>query len=230
MYNLLACLLIFLGLAACQATPPLVQRRAPLPAPAPSSQTTERWSRLEQEILILINGQRLMHQLLPLRPDPRLYRAALLHSREMTHLRRLTHQSRDGLDFSDRIKEQGYHWTRAGENVALEKTADPLAYLPARVMFGTDDLTLIQSYCHQHGLPVPGGWQDVGRGWSGADWDRWKQVHGGNGGWMGSRGHRRNILLPGFTDTGIGHSGARDRDGSLYHYFTQDFAAGDSLP
>lgn len=229
MHRSLVLLLIFALLVSCQAPPRIVPRTAPVSAPRPKP-APEPWSRVEQQILALVNEQRAMHHLPPLKPDPRLHRAALLHAREMARHLTLTHRSRDGRGFSDRIREQGYRWTRAGENVAMEKTANSSARLPFRVMFGTDNLTLIQTYCRQHDLPVPLRWQDVGRGWNGADWDRWKQVHGGNGGWMGSPGHRRNILLPGFTDTGIGHSAERGGDGSLYHYFTQDFAASDTLP
>ncbi|WP_456384988.1 CAP domain-containing protein [Desulfolithobacter sp.] len=227
MHRPLILLLIAALLVSCQPPPQTGLRLAPESGP---KQAPEPWSRVEQQIFTLVNLQRAMHNLPLLKPDPRLHRAARLHGREMTRHLTLTHRSRDGRDFDKRVAGQGYHWTRVGENVAMEKTADSQAILPFRVMFGTDNLNLIQTYCRKHGLPLPRQWQDVGRGWSDDDWDRWKQEHGGNGGWMGSPGHRRNILLPDFTDTGIGHISVSARDEAVYHYFTQDFATGDSQP
>lgn len=183
------------------------------------------WSSLEEEILALVNRQRALHHLPALRPDARLHRAAVLHCREMAANRYLGHNSPDGRDFGQRAGEQGYRWQRIAENVALLVPAGEQGDLARRVMFGTDRLDRLRAYARRQGLPVPRTWAGVGRGWGARAWDGWQRWQRGRGGWMGSSGHRRNILLASVSDIGVGHVGRGDGRGRVHHYVAAEFAA-----
>lgn len=54
----------------------------------------------------------------PLALDPRLTRAAQLHSEDMRATGTMSHTGSDGSTFTQRIDRQGYAWASAGENVA----------------------------------------------------------------------------------------------------------------
>ncbi|MEW8509108.1 MAG: hypothetical protein AB2598_20700 [Candidatus Thiodiazotropha sp.] len=107
-------------------------------------------------------------------------------------------------------------------------------------MYGTDDLLEINDFFSN---PVT-GWEEVGVGVTGEEWNAWflhQQEQRQGGGWMGSQGHRENILKFLFDDMGVGY--VWDQDGGdgvlldsgeltdfpLHTYWTQDFASGDSL-
>ncbi len=217
---LLPLFLALVCLAGCgtmQPGPPDVRR-------AMTSAVPDAWSPVEEELLVLINRQRALHGLAVLRADPRLHRAAVLHCREMAAHRYLGHDSPDGRDFGRRAREQGYGWQRIGENVALLVLARPEGDLARRVMFGSNRLDELAAFALQGGLPVPRTWADVGRGWSGRDWDAWQRLRRGRGGWMGSAGHRDNILLTGITDLGTGHAERSDGAGMVHHFFAAEFA------
>lgn len=128
------------------------------------------------------------------------------------------HTSQDGTEFSERITAQGYQYAYAGENIAAGYTN---AYT---VMYGTDDLALISAFDVKLGHDGFSSWEEVGQGWSDADWESW------DGGWMGSTGHRKSILNDVFTDIGVGYYYFPSDTGesNYYHYWTQDFASGDT--
>ncbi len=210
-------------LAGCVSAPRLPPRIAPPPAavgPGPAS-----WNPVEREILALVNRQRTLHHLSPLRPDARLHRAAVLHCREMAAHRYLGHNSPDGRDFAQRAEAQGYRWQRIGENVAMLALEGKPGNLARRVLFGSDHLNRLRSFAGRRGLPLPRTWSDVGQGWDDSDWNQWQRLEGGRGGWMGSAGHRRNILLPGITDIGVGYCARRERGAWTRYYFSAEFAA-----
>ena len=75
-------------------------------------------------VLAEINGIRARRRLAPLVNDPRLARAALLHSQDMVQTGRMSHQGRDGSDPGRRLTRVGYAWTTYRENVAVG-VADP---------------------------------------------------------------------------------------------------------
>ncbi len=213
-------------LAGCAATPGMPGRAMP-----PETDTWPGgWSPVELEIMVLINRQRMLHGLPVLQANARLHRVARLHSREMAAGRYLGHDSPGGRDFSRRAQDQGYHWQRIAENVALLVLKGAQGELAHRVLFGTDQLVELRSFCRRQGLPVPHAWAGVGRGWGGRDWNRWQRLKKGRGGWMGSAGHRENILLPLITDIGVGYAARDDAAGWIHHYFTVDFAAPASNP
>lgn len=143
--------------------------------------------------------QRGLNGLAGLTADSRLQDAADLHSQDMAENDYFDHTSQDGTEFSERITAQGYQYAYAGENIAAGYTN---AYT---VMYGTDDLALISAFDVKLGHDGFSSWEEVGQGWSDADWESW------DGGWMGSTGHRKSILNDVFTDIGVG-----------YYYFPSD--------
>lgn len=80
-----------------------------------------RLMKLEREILSHINRIRARHNLAPLRPEARLAKAAVLHSRDMFENEYFSHIAprAEGRTFVGRIKAQGLKgFGRAGENLA----------------------------------------------------------------------------------------------------------------
>ena len=81
----------------------------------------KRLMKLEREILSYINRIRARHDLAPLRPEARLAKAAVLHSRDMFDHDYFSHIAprAEGRTFVGRIKAQGLEgFGRAGENLA----------------------------------------------------------------------------------------------------------------
>jgi uncharacterized protein YkwD len=84
--------------------------------------TESNLAQIERATRCLINVERRSRGLRGLRPNRRLARAALGHSRDMVRRSYFAHDSRSGASFSDRIRRRGY-MTRAtrwavGENIA----------------------------------------------------------------------------------------------------------------
>ena len=217
---------LFMLVLACLANCVTLQSRTGQAVPRGSV----HWTAVEKEILALVNRQRVLRGLAALRPDSRLHRAARVHCREMATHWYLGHDSPDGRDFGERARRQGYRWQRIGENVALLVLKEKPGNLARRVLFGSDHLERLRSFARRQGLPLPRSWSDVGRGWGDGDWDRWRRLNRGRGGWMGSAGHRKNILLSGITDMGVGHWARRDGAGWTHHYFAAEFAVPASPP
>jgi uncharacterized protein YkwD len=121
----------------------------------------------DQQILDLVNNERLKVGIDPLLINEQLNRAADYHSQDQAATNTMSHIGSDGSDVADRIQNVDYQYSVAGENVAFGYL-DPEAVVTA---------------------------------------------------WMGSEGHRENILNPDFQEIGIGS--ASGSDGSIY--WTQDF-------
>jgi len=94
----------------------------------------------------------------PLALEPRLTRAAQLHSEDMHDAGAMSHTGSDGSTFTQRIDRQGYAYATAGENVARGYPT------PEAVMAGW-----LGSDGHCANL-MHGGFTDLGAGESGAYW------------------------------------------------------------
>lgn len=188
--------------------------------------TYSDWDLYEQQVFELVNVQRDHHGLSDLTADSRLQTAADLHSQDMAQNDFFSHTSLDGTRFSERISAQQYDWNRCGENIAAGYTT------PYSVMYGTNNLQSLSEFDIELGHDGFSDWDEVGQDWSDGDWDDWADADGsGGGGWMGSSGHRANILYAYYTDIGVGYYYLASDTGnsSYYHYWTQDFAAGDTV-
>ncbi len=190
------------------------------------------WSTEEQEVFNLVNQQRSLNNLNVLNADSRLQDAATTHSLDMALNNYFSHTGSDNSTASQRIQAAGYNWNFAGENIAAGYGYNLPAINAARsVMFGTDNLSVINTFSSNNGKQTVSSWDLVGADWDSALWDSWHQ------GWMGSTGHRQTILTAGFTDLGVGlvvdntdTSFTQDNTliGPFYTYWTQNFAAGDT--
>lgn len=190
-----------------------------------SAATITNWDPVEEQVLNLVNLQRSFSGLSALTADDRLQTAADLHSQDMADNDYFSHTSLDNTSFSRRITAQGYDWTTCSENIAA-------GYSDAYgVMYGTNDLNLLSTFDIGLGGNGFSTWDEVGENWSATDWDGWEESNNNSGGWMGSSGHRGNILTDGLTDIGVGYYYlvSDDGDTNYYHYWTQDFAAGDTM-
>lgn len=72
---------------------------------------------LQEAVLQEVNAIRRWAGLPPVRLDPRLSRAAELHSRDMLRTNQLTHRGSDGSDPGLRMTRAGYRWRSYRENV-----------------------------------------------------------------------------------------------------------------
>ncbi len=191
-------------------------------APA-SAQTFAQWKVQEKEVLDLVNLQRSHNGLSWLKANSKLQEAARLHSLDMGTNNYFSHNSDNGkTKFSARITAQGYDWNYAGENIAAGQ------HNARAVMYGTDELSLLSDFDKRRGNGGFASWSEVGKNWTDDDWDAWQVYRNHHGGWMGSAGHRDNILSQDFVDIGIGYAFVEN---SHYHrYWTQDFGRGDSNP
>jgi uncharacterized protein YkwD len=91
----------------------------------------------EHATLCLINAQRQHHQLQPLKPNPRLARAARAHSREMVRGHYFSHTEPQAGSFLARMRKSGFlgsaHWWKVGENIGwgTMASASPRALVQA---------------------------------------------------------------------------------------------------
>jgi len=74
---------------------------------------------LEATMLLLVNNERVAAGLKPLAPDPELTEVARKHSADMFARGYFAHDTPEGRDPFDRMREAGVHFTTAGENLAL---------------------------------------------------------------------------------------------------------------
>lgn len=206
------------------------------------------WVPAEQAVFDLVNLQRDLNGLGSLIADSRLHDAATGHSTDMSVNNFFSHAGTGGTSSSQRISASGYDWNQpggsAGENIAAGYgvsfslagvgmvAADDAARL---VMYGTSNLAEISSFSTNNGGQTFNSWSDVGTGWGDSLWDTWHGFKGKSGGWMGSSGHRTNILAGIFTDLGVGLVFDPDDqiisgyEAPFYTYWTQNFASGDSV-
>lgn len=201
-----------------------------------------QWDPREQEVLRLVNLQREFHNLSSVQPDSRLQDAAIAHSRDMVARDFFKHNNPDGVSPSERVSRAGYEWTTTGENIAGgfgfgisdgQLVESDAAGAARDAMYGTQSLVEVLGFVSMQNLgnTVDFGWDDVGRGWDSNTWEAWNTFIGGFGGWMGSTGHRANILQRAYRDLGVGYTFEPDDGGTLTFgtYWTQNFAAGDSV-
>lgn len=189
------------------------------------------WHNHEKQVFDLVNLQRDHNGLQNLIADSRLQIAADLHSQDMAVNDYFDHVSPDGTTHIQRIEAQGYHSSVfPGENIAAGYSNG------YSVMYGTDNLVLLNDFDTRLGNGGFSSWEEVGQGWSDDEWGAWETYRSDldlTGGWMGSGGHRRAILGNAFTDIGVGYYYlASDTGNSNWqgHYWTQTFAAGDTAP
>ncbi|MBP2703315.1 CAP domain-containing protein [Microbispora sp. RL4-1S] len=102
--------------ASAAATPPA----SPVPSATPSSSggSAAVGTAVENEVVRLTNVERAKAGCGPLRHDAKLHTAALGHSADMSAQNYFDHTSKDGRSFADRIKNAGYTFTAAAENIA----------------------------------------------------------------------------------------------------------------
>src|SRR5687768_6150305 len=70
------------------------------------------------ELVEAHNKERAKEGLPPLKSDPKLTQAALVHARDMAEHGRIAHEGSDGSNPSQRAERQGYRYVKTGENVA----------------------------------------------------------------------------------------------------------------
>lgn len=190
------------------------------------------WSKDELAVTELVNQQRQHHGLAPLLPDDRLHAAAKAHAEDMAERDYFSHTTPEpeGWTYQDRIAAAGYHWDQPGGSAAENISSGLGRYQdPTSVMFGTPLIDDLENFAEDANLNSPiADWPDVGRGWSNADWRDWARAQKAKrapSGWMGSDGHRENLLGPGFTHIGVGYA-VIERDDGYHHYWTVTLASG----
>ena len=94
------------------------------PAAEPAAGNTAFDAKAAQEILRLVNQARAQAGLAPLASDETLNAAAQAHGREMFQRGQLSHQFPGEADLLSRLGQSGAHFNRAGENVALDYSAE----------------------------------------------------------------------------------------------------------
>jgi uncharacterized protein YkwD len=191
----------------------------------------EDWHDYEKQVFGLVNLQRGHNGLPDLVADSRLQDAADLHSQDMAENDYFSHDSLDGRTPGDRMAAQGYNAVYARENIAVGYTN------PYSVMYGTDDLAVLSAFDVDLGNDGFSSWEEVGQGWTYDEWEAWANHRSQPTvnlptGWMGSQGHREGILDDVITDIGVGYYYLASDTGDLNygHYWTQNFAFGDTAP
>ncbi len=129
------------------------------PLQAQTSITTKRDSLSPNKIINLINNQRLQLGLPALTPNYKLTQAAKNKAADMWNAKYFAHTSPDGKKFSDWIKEQGYYYRRAGENLAISfSSANEV--VAAWLQSPAHRTNLFNPYYQEVGLVVVRGWQN----------------------------------------------------------------------
>jgi uncharacterized protein YkwD len=90
---------------------------APGPAAAPPI-AERRPARVQMKILALVNQSRRRGGCGNLSLDRRLSAAASGHANDMAERGYFAHRSRNGEGVGDRVNDEGYDWSRFGENIA----------------------------------------------------------------------------------------------------------------
>lgn len=152
-------------------------------------------SRLEKRIHDLVNGERRKQGLSPLTWDDRLGRIAREYSKDMSRRNFFSHDAPGGGDFSDRYKRAGYECAIRQQGV---------------IHLGAENILLNHLYdkvTTVNGVPY-------------YDWNSEEKIAETTvKGWLGSPGHRKNILTPYWRNEGIGVFIAPDDK----VYITQNF-------
>lgn len=112
-------ILMVAALAACAPRRAQAQAESPPPAEGPpSAPDATATDPVLTELLKRHNRERAEAKLPPLALHPKLTAAAAVHARDMAAHGKMSHEGSDGSKAADRIKRQGYHYRRVGENVA----------------------------------------------------------------------------------------------------------------
>ena len=109
------------ALAAATATSCAQPRSTPAPAPLPSLRREvpeAEPSDVVERVVAAHNARRAKAGLSPLALDPGLEAAAAEHARDMADRRKMSHKGGDGSSPFERMKQQGYRYQAAAENVA----------------------------------------------------------------------------------------------------------------
>ncbi|WP_316367715.1 CAP domain-containing protein [Candidatus Thiodiazotropha sp. CDECU1] len=214
------------------------------------------WSPRETAVFDLVNQQRTLNNLPPLVQNDQLHDSARGHSRSMATNDFFSHttlEGSNGVTFVDRLRDVGHvDWTYGGENIAggHGRTFTPLEQMQPvdaahSVMYGTVDIADLNSFFFTDPQDSWNSWDRVGDGITGAQWDAWyshrreASNYRSDGGWMGSQGHRENILSRLFDRVGVGYFWESDDSAPilgdedeitfpLHTYWTQDFT-GDEI-
>lgn len=135
---------------------------------------------IARRIHAYVNEERARHGLAALAWDAKLARVAGQHSRDMARRDYLSHDSPEGQDFDARYRQAGYTCAIRVGNV---------------VHAGAENIALGRLYNSMR----------TRNGVSEYDWNSAQQIaRKVVDGWMGSRGHRRNILAPHWRHEGVG--------------------------
>jgi len=95
-------------------SPPTTEPTAtPTPSTAPTGNAA-----LEAEVVTIVNTERAKAGCPAVTADDRLTTAARGHSTDMAARGYFSHTTPEGVEFSTRITNAGYRWSRAGENIA----------------------------------------------------------------------------------------------------------------
>lgn len=157
------------------------------------------------------NRQRIEHRLRPLRHEPRLDQASLLHAQDMARDRHLSHENPDPTrrEPADRVRAAGLRYRFVAENVA---THFGIWYEPGRRAYPLSQWGRQGFSYEPNGPAIPPHTY-----WSFAE----SQVRA----WMSSPSHRQNILSPHPTHHGAAAVPEAAHDGLRHFYSAQLFYA-----
>jgi hypothetical protein len=99
------------------------------------------------EVITLINNWRVSQGLSPLAPDPRLAKAAQLHSEDIAAHNFCSHHGSDGSKFINRVRAQGYPGRSGGEMIGCGYST-PSELLAALVSSETHRKILFEAHHH----------------------------------------------------------------------------------
>ncbi|WP_061297079.1 CAP domain-containing protein [Herbidospora cretacea] len=100
------------------ASPSTSPSATPTATPTPAPGGTTVGTAVENEVVRLTNAERAKAGCGALTHDAKLRTAAFNHSADMSAKNYFSHDSADGRKFSDRIKQAGFSFRAAGENIA----------------------------------------------------------------------------------------------------------------
>jgi uncharacterized protein YkwD len=87
------------------------------PSSALTPRTPKLAARFATSVLTILNDERRVHHLPPLRSNAHLIASAHQHNVAMARVNVLSHQLPHEAYFATRISRAGYHWSWAGENI-----------------------------------------------------------------------------------------------------------------
>jgi uncharacterized protein YkwD len=111
----------FIVLLGLSISAPLIKAQDPIPAAASTISYlpfVRTQATIEQQVLDLINQHRIVAGCAPLNHSAALQQAAYGHSRDMALNNFFNHKGSNGSSVADRVTQQGYKWSRVGENIA----------------------------------------------------------------------------------------------------------------